>query len=167
MQAAKAKRKSCEFWLSFTVWTEWSLNSYLIAFAALRRIHRFRWCIEFHFKHWIIAVSDNCKVIVSQHFDPWNYNIRCQNLTHFSASLSTVKFVVWPRKVFFQALKSWPKRLRWADILSNLPSVRSKMAVSPIPRILARRIFPPMALPGKNRVARRENLCKLLSLICR
>lgn len=119
MQAAKAKRKSCEFWLSFTVWTEWSLNrakSYLIAFAALRRIHRFRWCIEFHFKHWIIAVSDNCKVIVSQHFDPWNYNIRCQNLTHFSASLSTVKFVVWPRKVFFQA--SNLDRKDWGELIS-------------------------------------------------
>lgn len=41
-------------------------------------------------------------------------------------------------------------------LLVSRVSLKSKMATSPIPRIIAGRFFPPMAFPGKKSVARRE-----------
>lgn len=45
------------------------LNPNLVTLVpALRGIHSFHRWVKLHFKHWIVMVADNGKVVISQHF---------------------------------------------------------------------------------------------------
>lgn len=61
---------------------------------------------------------------------------------------------------FYQALINWTAKTGESNdvilLVSRVFALKSKMATSSIPNIIAGRIFPPMAFPGKNSVARRE-----------
>lgn len=140
---------------------------YLITlFTALGGIHRFHLRTKLLFKDWIVAVTNDSEVIISQHFKfwmssnptankakPFSKNI-CLFVPHCTFVFPGDKFLLG---VYWVDCKDWGEY----DVMDKnsypgSPRLKSKMAASPIPHIIAGQFFPPMAFPGKKSVARRE-----------
>ena len=148
---------------------------YLITlFTALGGIHRFHLRTKLLFKDWIVAVTNDSEVIISQHFKfwmssnptankakPFSKNI-CLFVPHCTFVFPGDKFLLG---VYWVDCKDWGEYWRHGQkLIPRVSSIEIQDGCQSHPTHHCGTIFSANGLPRKEECGAQRNLCKLLPL---